>query len=133
MARGVDDQKSWHIDWYFIEGFAFLYFLNELLRWEESSTDLLGDTTSFSLLNVSVADLVEQCGFTGIDVAEDATDRASEFSLLAGEIGTIVAPLMLFFLFLFLLGLLHHVCDFLFSWFITFFLFVLFCVLVRLL
>lgn len=125
MARGVDDQQSRDVDWYFIEGLAFLNLFDELFRREESSTDLLGDTTSLALLDVSVTDLVEQCGLTGVDVAEDAANWASELSLLAGEIGAIVTPFVGFLLLLFLLGLFHHVGDLFLSRLLTFLLFVL--------
>lgn len=132
MARGVDDQQSWNIDWYFIEGFAFLYLFDELFRREESGTDLLGDAAGFALLDVGAADLVEQRSFAGVDVAEDAADWASEFSLLAGEIGSIVTPFVGFLLLFFLLGLLHHVCDLLLSGLFAFLLFVFLCRLVGL-
>lgn len=132
MARGVDDQQSWNVDWYFIEGFAFLYLFDELFRREEGGTDLLGDAAGLALLDVGVADLVEQRGFAGVDVAEDAADWASEFSLLAGEIGSIVTPFVGFLLLFFLLGLLHHVCDLLLSGLFAFLLFVFLCRLVGL-
>ena len=132
MARGVDDQQSWNVDWYFIEGFAFLYLFDELFRREEGGTDLLGDAAGLALLDVAVADLVEQRGFAGVDVAEDAADWASEFSLLAGEIGSIVTPFVGFLLLFFLLGLLHHVCDLLLSGLFAFLLFVFLCRLVGL-
>lgn len=125
MARGVDDQQSWNVDWYFIKRLAFFNLFDELFRREESSTNLLGDTTSLALLDVGVADLVEQCGFTGVDVAEDAADWASELSLLASEIGAIVTPFVGFFLLLFLLGLFHHMSNFFLSRLLTFLLFVL--------
>lgn len=125
MAWGVDDQQSWNIDWYFIEGLAFLNLFDELFRREESSTDLLGDSAGLALLDVGVADLVEQCSLAGVDVAEDAADWTSEFSLLTGEIGAVVTPFVRFLFFLFLLCLFHHMGDLLLSWLFAFLFFVL--------
>jgi hypothetical protein len=58
-----------------------------------------------------VADLVEQGGLAGVDVAEDAADGTAELSGLACEVGVVVLQQLRFLLFLFFLLVLDHLLD----------------------
>jgi hypothetical protein len=60
----------------------------------------LGNTTSFTFLNVGSSDFIEEGGFTGIDMAQNGADGASKLSFLSFEVDTIVSEYTAF-LFLF--------------------------------
>ena len=56
-------------------------FLFNSINWEVCSTNLLCNTTSFTSLNVSLTDFVQQFGFTGIDMSQNTTNwRTQIFS-----------------------------------------------------
>lgn len=59
VPRSVNNQKSRdiHIDW--VRVGKFLHFRDDTILREESSPDLLGNTSSFALLHIGVSDTIE--------------------------------------------------------------------------
>jgi len=87
VSRGIDDQQTGDLDFVVILVDDSRLVLDGGSR-EEGGTDLLSDTSSFALLDRSLTDLklayisdkthlVEELGFTGIDVSENTTNRTS--------------------------------------------------------
>lgn len=68
MAWGIDDEQTGDIYFHFEETLAFVDLFNKFFLREESGTDLLGNTSCFSLLDISMSDLIEKSGLSGIDV-----------------------------------------------------------------
>jgi hypothetical protein len=52
--------------------------LSDCTLWEVSSTDLLGDTTSFTSLHISSSEFIEDQSLASIDVPENTKDWASQ-------------------------------------------------------
>lgn len=52
--------------------------LNDGALWEVGGTNLLGNTTSLASLNVGPSQFIENEGLSGIDVAKNAENRASQ-------------------------------------------------------
>jgi Na+/pantothenate symporter len=50
--------------------------------WEEGSSNLLSDTTSFSTLHISVTEFIEDLSLSSIDVTHDTDDRTTKLSVL---------------------------------------------------
>lgn len=80
MTRSIDNEETWksHIDWNII--LNFINMTSDIFWWEESSTNLLSDTTGFSSLNGSFSKFIKNQSFTSIDVTHDTDNWASEFS-----------------------------------------------------
>ncbi len=68
MAWSIDNEQTRNIYLYFKEAFAFVDLFDKFFLREEGGTDLLGNTSGFSLLDVGMPDLIEKSGFSGIDV-----------------------------------------------------------------
>ena len=80
VAWSINDEESRksEINWNII-----LYFITmtlDILWWEESRTDLLCNTTSFSSLNICPSKFIKNQSFTSIDVTHNTHDWASKFS-----------------------------------------------------
>ena len=80
MTRSINNEETWKfkIDWNII--LNFINVTSDIFWWEESSTNLLSDTTSFTSLNRSFSKFIKNQSFTSIDVTHDTDNRASEFS-----------------------------------------------------
>ena len=81
MTRSINDQKTWNLE---LEGVVFVDNLGFRLNGidgEIRSTNLLGDTSSFTLLHIGLSNLVQQFRLTSIDVPENTADRRSEVVL----------------------------------------------------
>jgi hypothetical protein len=80
MTRSINNEETWKfkIDWNII--LNFINVTSDIFWWEESSTNLLSDTTSFTSLNRSFSKFIKNQSFTSIDVTHDTYNRASEFS-----------------------------------------------------
>ena len=59
MAWSIDDQQTRDINIDGVKRFTFLNFLNEFLAGEKGGSDLLSDTTCFSLLNICSPNFVK--------------------------------------------------------------------------
>jgi hypothetical protein len=115
VAWSIDDEQTRNIDLGGEEIVAFANLLDEFFLGEECGTDLLGDTSSFSFLNVSPSDFVQQSGFTCIYMAENATNGTSEVSGLPGEKELIVLETLNLFFFSLLLVLEQGMLQFFLS------------------
>lgn len=74
MTGCVDDQQTGHLELELAVLVDDLGLLLDGLDRKVGSTNLLSDTTSFALLDVGLADLVEQLGLSGIDVAQNTAN-----------------------------------------------------------
>mmetsp|Transcript_8684 Transcript_8684/g.35428 ORF Transcript_8684/g.35428 Transcript_8684/m.35428 type:complete len:639 (-) Transcript_8684:227-2143(-) len=76
VAGRVDDQQARNLERFALEAIGGLL-LERLMR-HEGSADLLGDSARLTVLHVGVADLVENFGLAGIDVAQDAANGRAQ-------------------------------------------------------
>lgn len=53
----------------------------KIIPWEVSRSDLLGNTTGFTGLNVGTTKLVQNEGLTSVDVTQDANNWAAKLLL----------------------------------------------------
>ncbi|EPE03432.1 hypothetical protein F503_07735 [Ophiostoma piceae UAMH 11346] len=93
----VDDQQAGHLE---VERAVLVddgRLLLDGVDGEVRGADLLRDATSFALLDVGLAHLVEQLGLAGVDVAHDAADgRAQVIAVGSGRgPGSLVVGLLL--------------------------------------
>lgn len=58
MAWGINDKKTWNLDLNIQNAFAFLNFLNQFGLWEESCSNLLGNTSCLSFLHISSSEFI---------------------------------------------------------------------------
>ena len=74
MPRSINHQQSgyFHLNW--VKILNFLDFGFYLFSWEESGSDLLGDSAGLAFLNVRVTDSVQKGGFSSVHVTQDADD-----------------------------------------------------------
>eukprot|EP00047_Mylnosiga_fluctuans_P020093 m.88781 g.88781 ORF g.88781 m.88781 type:complete len:627 (-) comp8382_c6_seq1:70-1950(-) len=74
VAGGVDDHQAGDLQ---LKALRLLHALDpggDLVVWHKCGTDLLCDTASLALLHVRAANVVEQLGLAGVDVAQDGND-----------------------------------------------------------
>ena len=124
MTRCINDHKAWNFKFEIQKIFAFYNLFSEFLKGEESGTNLLGNSTGFTFLDVGFSDLIQESGLTSIDVPQNSANWASELSYLLFEKDTIISQYTAFlFLSEFLLFVLlasQLLFGFLF-WFLVFF------------
>ena len=85
MAGGINDKQPGDVDWGWEVVLALCYFVFQLVVGEESSSDLLGNTSGFSFLDVGPSNFVQQSCLAGIDVSQDTADRTSVLSMGLGK------------------------------------------------
>ena len=112
MAGGVDDKQPGDIDWGWEVILALCYFIFQLIMREESSTNLLGNTSSFSFLDVGPSNFIKQSCLAGINVTQDTADWTSVLSMSFGKELMLVFENIRLLLFLSFFG--QHDLDFLF-------------------
>jgi len=124
MARCINDQQTRNIHINFEEFITFYNFFIQLLLWEKSSTNLLCNTSCFTLLHICSSNFVQKSSFTSIDVSQNGANRASKLSFFSFKVNTIISQTaVLLFLSEFLLFIFF---DFhLLTWFLTWLLFCL--------
>lgn len=77
MAWGIDNQEPWNISLNRIMAITFHNLFNEFVLGEEGSTDLLGDSSCFILLDTCSSDLIEDRCLACIDVTQNTTNGRS--------------------------------------------------------
>lgn len=110
MARSINNKQTWNIYIHFKETFTFIHLLNQFFLREKCGTNLLGNTSSFSLLNVSVSNFIQECSFSSINMAQNTTYWTSKFSNLSSKIISIIfknSCILFLLLFLFI----HHMLN----------------------
>ncbi|KAH3659215.1 hypothetical protein OGATHE_006099 [Ogataea polymorpha] len=78
VTWGIDDQQTWNLVNHLLVWSHDSSFLLDGLHREVCGTDLLRNTTSLASLNVSLSNLVQKLGFTGIDVTQNTADRRTQ-------------------------------------------------------
>ena len=105
MARSIDDKQARHVNINWKVSLALGYFLLELVLRKQSGSNLLGNSTSLSFLNVGSPNFIEQGCLTSINVAENAADWAAKLSHFMFEVPFVILeplfiPYSLFFVLL---------------------------------
>lgn len=77
MSWSIDYEQSWGLHFHRVELFALLSFLDQLIPWEKSCSDLLGDPSCFSFLHISVPNLIQKGSLPRINVTQYADDWRS--------------------------------------------------------
>ncbi len=80
MSWSINDQKSRKVYVCWEKVFAFGDLLFQFLLWEQSSTDLLCDSSCFSFLDIGSPNFVEKSRLARVDVTEDNANWTPVFS-----------------------------------------------------
>ena len=94
MAWSVNNEEAGQLQ---VDLQSFLDFLDvafDVSSWEVGGSNLLGNASSFSGLNVCLPQLVENQGLTCIDVSQDTDDRTSHFGLLLCLLSSLLLNLL---------------------------------------
>lgn len=78
MTRSVNDKVSGNLEIELQAAFHTLEVLQDCTLREIGSTDLLGDTTGFTCLNIGATQLIKDECLSSIDMAKDAKNRAAQ-------------------------------------------------------
>jgi hypothetical protein len=108
VTRCIDDQETGHLELEAAVAVDHGRLLLDGVYREVGSTDLLGNTTSFALLDVGLSNLVEQLRLSGIDVTQNTADGRAQVVLGPrgkGSLVSLLSPLGGFLLALCLSGL----------------------------
>lgn len=81
MTRCVDDEQTRGLKLHLALGVHDRSLRLDCFGREVSCTNLLSDTSGFSLLDIGLTDLVQKFRFTGIDVSENTADRRAKIVL----------------------------------------------------
>ncbi len=103
VTRCINNQQTRHVDIHWIKIFTLLDLFNQFLLRKQSSSNLLSNTSSFSLLNVRSSDFIQKSSLTSIDMTQNAANRISKLSFLPSEINSVVFEQLGLFLFFLLL------------------------------
>lgn len=80
MPWSINNKETWKSEINRNKIFHSINMTLNIFRWEEGSTNLLGNTTSFSGLDTCFSKFIENQSFSGIDVTHNTNDWASKFS-----------------------------------------------------
>jgi hypothetical protein len=81
VTRGIDNQKTGDLELELAVLVDNLCLGAQSIDGEVSGTDLLGNTTGFTLLDIGLADLVKQLSLTSIDVTKNTANGRTEIIL----------------------------------------------------
>jgi hypothetical protein len=81
VPGGVDDEETGHLKLELAVGVNHGRLLLDGLDREVGGTNLLSDTTGLALLDVGLANLVEQLGLAGIDVPKNTANGRAQIVL----------------------------------------------------
>jgi len=83
VTGSVDHEEAGHIEFDILAATHAVDVLLEVLLGEVGRSDLLGNSTSFAALHIRVPQLVEDLGFSRVDVTQNTDDGATQFLGLA--------------------------------------------------
>lgn len=72
---GIDNEQTRGLELHLVLRVNHSGLLSDCFDREVCSTDLLGDTTRFTFLNIGLTNLIQKLSLSGIDVTENTTDR----------------------------------------------------------
>lgn len=80
VSWSINNKETWKFEINWNEIFHSINMTLDVFRWEEGSTNLLSNTTSFSSLNICFSKFIENQSFTCIDMTHNTNNWASKFS-----------------------------------------------------